>query len=260
MDDEEFDQALIATAFRLAADKGWPRVTVLDAARGAGLPLERARARFPSREAILLRWGRHADQEALAEAPSEGPVRDRLFDLLMRRIDSMQAHRGGLIMLLVALPAEPPTALLLGCATHRSMRWMLEAAGVRTDGLRGVLAVRGLTAAWLWAVRAWERDESADLSGTMAALDAALRRAEQAASWLNWTDASSRKRNLASAPVPPGESPGESPGEFSRESPGGSSGASGPPAAGRTRPRSRRGGGETPRSEASGPSAQLPQD
>jgi hypothetical protein len=64
------------------------------------------------------------------------------------------------------------------------MRWMLEAAGVSTAGLRGALRVRGLMAVWLWALRAWERDESADLSGTMAALDTALRRAETAAAWL----------------------------------------------------------------------------
>ena len=61
---------------------------------------------------------------------------------------------------------------------------MLDAAGVVTSGLRGELRVRGLIAVWLWAVRAWERDESADMSGTMAALDFALRRAEQAAAWI----------------------------------------------------------------------------
>jgi ubiquinone biosynthesis protein COQ9 len=33
-------------------------------------------------------------------------------------------------------------------------------------------------------LRAWERDQTADLAPTMAALDAALRRAERAAAWL----------------------------------------------------------------------------
>jgi AcrR family transcriptional regulator len=232
MQNEEFDRALIASAFRVAADKGWPRVTVVEAARAAALPLPRARDRFPSREAILLRWGRHADQEALAEPPSEGPVRDRLFDLLMRRIDAMQAHRAGLIMLLVALPAEPPTALLLSCATHRSMRWMLDAAGCRTDGLRGELAVRGLTAVWLWTVRAWERDDSPDLSATMAALDSGLRRAEQAASWLNWGEQPPNRRAKPTDPVPTGDDVGAPQAE-----PAGGGGKS--------RSRSRRGGGET---------------
>ena len=129
MDDAAFDNALIAAAFQLAAEQGWRRVSVVAAARAAGLPLARARERFPGRSAILLRFGRLADQAALAEAPSEGPVRDRLFDLLMRRIDALQTHRAGVLALLRALPAEPPIALLLALATRRSMRWMLAAAG-----------------------------------------------------------------------------------------------------------------------------------
>lgn len=64
------------------------------------------------------------------------------------------------------------------------MRWMLDAVGVGTHGLRGELRVRGLVAVWLWTVRTWQRDDSADLSTTMAALDSALHRAESAASWL----------------------------------------------------------------------------
>ena len=54
-----------------------------------GCPLQRgARHAFPSRASILLRFGRLADQTALQDAPSEGSVRDKLFDLLMRRFDS----------------------------------------------------------------------------------------------------------------------------------------------------------------------------
>ena len=130
MDDAAFDRALIAAAFQIAAESGWSAVNVAVAARAASLPLARARERFPGRVAILLRLGRMADQAALAEAPSDGPVRDRLFDLLMRRIDALQAHRAGVLALLRALPAEPPIALLLALATRRSMRWMLQAAGV----------------------------------------------------------------------------------------------------------------------------------
>lgn len=186
MDDAEFDRALIAAAFQLAAEKGWRGVTVGSAARAAGLPLARARERFPGRPAVLLKFGRLADQAALEEAPGDGPARDRLFDLLMRRIDSLQSHRAGVLALLRALPSEPPTALLLTLATRRSMRWMLDAAGIPTRGINGELRVRGLCAVWLWTVRAWRSDETEDLTATMAALDAALRRAEQAAEWLGW--------------------------------------------------------------------------
>jgi hypothetical protein len=183
MNDQEFDLALIEGAFAVAGREGWAGVSVIKAARAKDLPLDTARIRFASRDSILLRFGQHADALALAEAADTGPVRERLFDLLMRRFDALQTHRAGVLALLRGLPADPPTALLLGAATAKSMGWMLQAAGVKTSGLSGMLATEGLVAVWLYALNAWQRDDSADLSTTMAALDRALTRAEQAAKW-----------------------------------------------------------------------------
>jgi ubiquinone biosynthesis protein COQ9 len=184
MSDQDFDHALIAAAFRIAADTGWARLTVADAARAAGLPLNQARARFPGKLTLLRRFGVMLDQAALAGDSGEGTVRDRVFDLLMGRFDAMKPHREGLRALLRSLPTDPATALVLACSTHRSMRWMLQTVGVSTSGLRGELRVRGLIGVWLWAVRAFERDETEDLAPTMAALDTALSRAHSAAAWL----------------------------------------------------------------------------
>ena len=185
MNEQEFDIALVTAAMKMAGEQGWGAVSVLAAARAAGLPLDRARARFPGRHRVLTALGRMADQAALADPAPEGTARDRIFDLLMRRMDVFQAHRDGVLALMRALPGEPATAALLACATQRSMGWMLDAAGISSAGLRGALRVRGLMAVWLWAMRAWQTDESADLSATMAALDTALARAEPMANWLN---------------------------------------------------------------------------
>jgi ubiquinone biosynthesis protein COQ9 len=198
MDDDGFDQALIGAAFNLAAEHGWRQMTIAGAASAAGLPLARARARFPHRAALLLRFGRLADQAALAELSADGPVRDRLFDLIMRRIDALQTHRAGVLAVMRALPREPTTTLLLACATRRSMRWFLNAVGVGTAGVRGELRLRGLVGVWLWTLRTWERDESSDLSTTMASLDSALNRAERAVRWLH-----GRPRGEASEKKPP---------------------------------------------------------
>lgn len=184
MDDTDFDTALIASALTLAGIEGWRSVSVAAAARAADLPLGQARVRFPSKAAILLGFGRMADELTLEDAADEGPIRDRLFDLLMRRFDALQAQRAGILAVMRALPFDPATAVLLACATRRSMRWMLEAAGASSAGFTGEWRVRGLMAVWLWAMRAWDRDESEDLTATMAALDTALSRAAQAAGWL----------------------------------------------------------------------------
>jgi len=166
MSGQDFDQALIAAAFQRAAEVGW------------------ARARFPGKLTLLRRFGVMLDQAALVASPGEGPVRDRLFDLLMSRFDAIKPHREGLRALLRHLPRDPATALALGCATRRSMRWMLQAAGCSSAGVRSELRVRGLVGVWLWTMRAFERDETEDLATTMAALDTALSRAHAMAGWL----------------------------------------------------------------------------
>jgi hypothetical protein len=203
MDDTAFDKALIRSAFALAARDGWGAVSVGTAAREAALPLERARARFPGRDAILLTFGRLADQAALTGAATEGSPRERVFDVVMRRFDALQEHRAGVRALLRALPAQPARALLLAAATASSMAWMLDGAGITATGIAGMLRVKGLTAVWFYTLYAWERDDSVDLSSTMAALDRALVRAEQVGQWLDRSSTPPAPKPFPEAPVPP---------------------------------------------------------
>jgi ubiquinone biosynthesis protein COQ9 len=193
MTDDEFDAALIAAAFAHGAAEGWRHVSAAAAARRAGLDLATARARFAHPGAILKTFGKHADAYALAAAGdslaasgeslpgSEASARDRLFDLLLRRFDYHQIHRAGVLALLQSAPLAPGLPLWLGKETLQSMGWMLEGAGLSAKGWRGALRAQGLAAVWVWGTRAWIKDETADLSATMAAVDVALDRASQIA-------------------------------------------------------------------------------
>ncbi len=180
----ETDRTLIAAVFEQAALRGWPDVSIADAARSAGVPLGEARARMPGRGAVLMRFGLMADQVALANVSMAEPPRERLFDVVMARFDVLQQHRAGVLALLAALRTDPGTSLLLYGATLRSMKWLLDGAGIPNAGITGSLRVHGLLALWLYALRAWEADESADLSATMAAVDRGLDRAIQAENML----------------------------------------------------------------------------
>jgi len=178
MEDTDFDTQLVSAAFALGAEAGWRKVTAATAARRAGLDLAKARARFAGPGAVLWKFGELADRAALTGVVSEGAVRDRLFDILMRRFDFLQAHRAGVVALLKFLPAEPALGVCLARGTLRSMGWLLEGAGVPASGVRGAIAKRGLGLVWAYGVRAWLGDESADLTATMAAVDTALNRAD----------------------------------------------------------------------------------
>jgi glucokinase len=65
------------------------------------------------------------------------------------------------------------------------MAAMLEAAGVPSDGVPGALRQSGLMAIYQSVSQVFERDETADSSKTMAALDSRLKRAER---WLQLFD------------------------------------------------------------------------
>ncbi len=178
MSETDFDQALVTAAFALGAEAGWRKVSPAAAALRAGLDLAEARARFPACADILRTFGILADRHALHGALAEGSVRDRLFDTMLRRFDYLQAHRAGVVALLRFLPFAPPLAACLAHATVDSMGWLLESAGVRATGARGEVRKRGLALVWGYGVRAWLRDESADLAATMAAVDTALMKAD----------------------------------------------------------------------------------
>jgi ubiquinone biosynthesis protein COQ9 len=140
----ELDEALIASAFMLIAEQGWSALSIAEAARRAGLDLAATRRRFPCKLTMLMRFDTMADTAALGGALTDGPVRDRIFDIVMRRIDTLQAHRPGVLALLRDLPRDPLTVLALGPASLRSMAWMLEGVGLSAQGLRGKLRTQGM--------------------------------------------------------------------------------------------------------------------
>lgn len=113
MTTDPFETALVTSALSLAAEKGWGQFGVQDAARAADLSETEARRRFSCKTGITLALGRMADDAALADEAGYGSTRERLFDLLMRRLDVFQAHRPGV------------RACLKPCRSTRQWFWPL---------------------------------------------------------------------------------------------------------------------------------------
>jgi AcrR family transcriptional regulator len=177
------DEAVLAAFWRVIAGSGWPGFSMRAVAAEAGLPLAELRRRFASPLALF-----RAHAAAVDAAVIEGTMdddtstpRDRLFDVIMRRFDMLQPHAAGVKRLMRDLPRDPALALWFARELPRSMAWMIEAAGLEAGGFKGAARVQGLGLVWLDVLRAWEKDESPDLTATMAALDRALDRADRAA-------------------------------------------------------------------------------
>jgi len=179
-------ERILAAAMDTAVRIGWRRAALADIADAAGLSLAELHGHFAGKAAILRGIVDLADRKVLAgssrEPDPETSARDRLFDVLMRRFDVLKPYREGL-----AVVAREGGGVGLAdaiCGAQRMLRslgWMLEAAGIGSGGWSGACRVKGLAVVYGATCATWLRDESEDMSKTMAALDRNLGRAERLA-------------------------------------------------------------------------------
>ena len=179
---EEASRALDAF-LRLIADKGFAQVSLRDVAESAGLGVAELYRLYPDKVALAGAFMARVDAEVLAgtskQSDPEETARDRLFDVLMRRYDVLRPRRAALAAIRRAATRDPLLAIELGPALRRSMAAMLEAASLPSEGLSGALRQNGLLAIHYAVSRVFDRDETTDLSKTMAALDGRLKMAER---------------------------------------------------------------------------------
>jgi ubiquinone biosynthesis protein COQ9 len=184
MDETTPEGRILVAALRLAAERPWKDVTLLDIAERAGLSLVELKTHFSSKSDLLAAFTRKVDEEVLRRAskrPRTAGPRDALFEVVMSRFDVLAPYRDALRSIL----SEPVLDPSLARSALDSQRWMLEAAGISSDGLMGVLRVGGLASVYASVLRTWLEDEDPGLARTMAALDRRLRRGERTLSGVN---------------------------------------------------------------------------
>jgi hypothetical protein len=113
---------------------------------------------------------------------ADEPPRERLFDVLMRRIEILAPHREAIRSLIRSASRNPPLAMALNGLAVRSQQWMLTAAGIGAAGPRGMLRAQGLSLLFGSVLQTWINDDDPGLARTMAALDRALSRGQRFAS------------------------------------------------------------------------------
>jgi AcrR family transcriptional regulator len=195
---------IVDALMELAAEQRFEEISIRDICKAAGVSLADFRDAFPSKGAILAGLSRRIDRAVLTQDSSEladESPRERLFDILMRRLEAMAPYREGLREATAWLRRDPIAALAMNQVVLGSMRFMLEAAGIEVeDGAARAIKLQGLALAWARILRVWLDDDDPGLSKTMAELDRELTRGERAvASVDRLNDLASPFRALARA-------------------------------------------------------------
>lgn len=181
-------QATIDALMQLVAEIDWNEIELGEVADRAGISLSDLRGLFPSKGAILAAFSRRIDQivlDGIDPGMAGEPARERLFDILMRRIDVLAPYRAAITGLSRSFARDPVTLLTWNRVVVTSMQWMLAAASIGSDGPIGAVRAQGLAIAWSRIVRVWLVDEDEGLARTMTEIDRQLRAGER---WMERAD------------------------------------------------------------------------
>ncbi|HTT49464.1 MAG TPA: TetR/AcrR family transcriptional regulator [Pseudolabrys sp.] len=179
--DSNRDKAIEAL-MALLAEQPFEEIGLAEVAGRAGLKLSELRAEFGSTLAIVAAQIKDIDRAVLAGGGgdmTEEPARERLFDVLMRRLEALAPYKEAVRSLLRSTRRNPGLALALNAMAVRSQQWMLEAAGIGAHGPRGALRAQGAALMFARVLRVWFDDDEPGLDRTMAALGRGLSSAER---------------------------------------------------------------------------------
>jgi hypothetical protein len=172
----------------LLADRPMAEIGYSDIAKGAAVSLAQLREMFGSMRAILAAHMKEIDRQVLAggdaDLADESP-RERLFDVLMRRIELLDSRKAAVRSLLRSCRRDPGLAFVLNGLAVRSQTWMLTAADIDASGPRGMMRAQGLALLFLSVLQVWVDDDDPGRARTMAALDRALARGQRLAGFLD---------------------------------------------------------------------------
>ena len=171
----------------LLAEQPIERIGLAEIAERSGVSLAELRGEFGSPLAILAAHVKELDREVLAGADAdmaEESPRERLFDVLMRRLELLGDHKEAVRSLLHSARRDPPLALALNAMAVRSQQWMLTAAGIGASGPKGMVRAQGLALLFANVLRTWVDDDD-DNTLTLAALDRELARGQRFAGLLD---------------------------------------------------------------------------
>lgn len=175
-------RAAVEALMRLASDRPWSDIELTDVAAEAGLSLSEMRDLFPSKGAMLEGFTRMIDKiviEGTTDDLAGEPARERIFDVVMRRLDAMAPYRDALRRISWAMRSDLTALGSLNRMALNSARYMLAAAGVPTEGPLGTVKLQGFVLALANIMQTWFEDDDPTLAKTMARLDKELGRGER---------------------------------------------------------------------------------
>lgn len=181
-------ERIIAAFMAILAVRPFEEIGFSQIATRAEVSLAALRKEFGSKLAILAAHIKEIDRavlDGIDASMADEPARERLFDVLMRRIELLAPHKEAVRSLLRSAQSDPCLAMALNSMAVQSQQWMLTAADIDAAGPKGMLRAQGTALLFARVLQTFVHDDDPGHARTMAALDKQLSRGQRLSGMLD---------------------------------------------------------------------------
>src|ERR1700720_2824633 len=153
---------IVEAFFALLAEQSFEDIGYAEIAARAGVSLATFREEFGSKLPIVAAHVKATDRKVLAGDDAdmvEEPPRERLFDVLMRRLETLAPDKAAIRSLMRSARRHPGLALALNSLAVKSQQRMLTAANIDAAGPRGMLRAQGVALLYARVLRTFVDDD-----------------------------------------------------------------------------------------------------
>lgn len=160
---------------------GWTNLSLSQIRKAAKIPTQEFHKIVSDKKDLLPLLVRFISDQMAArvERDMRGEARERLFEVIMARFDALQDHRRPILKIV----RESRKTLFHPCAflqaEKEALAQMISLAQLETKRGQYLLLFAGLSFLYVAVFALWMRDETLDMSKTMAGLDRSLKLADK---------------------------------------------------------------------------------
>jgi len=179
----DITEKILQSAFCLIQEGGWEGWSYAKISKALDSPLDIILQFLPLPENLLDLLETHLYSQLLAvldfQTLQEATPKERLFEIILMRLDLLMPYKGGIQVLVSQMVAYPKLSLHITFLQQQASRNILKLAALSTEGPLGYLKEKILMGVYMLTLHKWLEDKTDTLEATMAFLDQSLEWCDQ---------------------------------------------------------------------------------
>ena len=172
---------LIKKSFELVSEIGWENFNLKLLAEKNKFELDDINTIFKTKSSVLKEFSIMIDEEVVNSINQndfiDNPVKDNLFEIIMMRFEKLKPYKNGILKILNSAKKNPLILKKVSRQLFSSLDF-LEVSNAKDNFLFDKFKLSALFVIYSYVFNIWLKDDSDEMSKTMAELDSLLSKSE----------------------------------------------------------------------------------